>query len=227
MATVDAWLAARVEELRTDRVHGAGFLARRAVGSLVEAAERGLDPVEAARALAEARPAMGAIAGAVGRVAAAGQVTESGPSLLARYERAPRSIAVLFAGRANRPFTHSTSATVREAFGHAGVSPEASPATADAVVVGADAVFEDGSVVNAAGTRELAARGLPLLVLAETLKLVPTPPRVPEDAAFDLTPAELVRAILTEEGAFAPSEIASLCDRTPFLREGFELLGLS
>ena len=36
--------------------------------------------------------------------------------------------------------------------------------------------------------------------------------------------SEFIDRFVTEEGAFAPEEIAALVDRTPFLREGYELL---
>jgi hypothetical protein len=41
---------------------------------------------------------------------------------------------------------------------------------------------------------------------------------------FDVTPAEDVDEIVTEEGAFASTEIGALVDRTPFLRDGYQLL---
>ena len=40
----------------------------------------------------------------------------------------------------------------------------------------------------------------------------------------DLTPPDLIDRYVTEEGMVAPDEIAALVDRTPFLREGYELL---
>lgn len=230
------WSSARIDAIAADREHGASFLARRAVEILVESAAAGEDPLDVARALAAARPAMGAIAGAVGRVVAAAndpeQIVVEGRALLARSERASRSIAVLVAPYVGgRVLTHSTSATVAEVFRHGGAVETREMSDANVVVVGADTVFRDGSVVNAAGTRELAeraaARGVPLFVVAETLKLVPIRPREPAEAAFDLTGAELVAEILTEEGAVAPSQVAALCDRTPFLRDGYELVALA
>ncbi len=106
------------------------------------------------------------------------------------------------------------------------------------LLVGADTVFRDGSLVNKMGTSDLAAAaneaGVPVLVACETFKFAPYDSS--EDAAalvgastedevgFDLTPAELIDRYFTDEGIFPPSDIASLVDRTPFLREGFELL---
>ena len=42
---------------------------------------------------------------------------------------------------------------------------------------------------------------------------------------FEGTPADLVEAYVTEEGSVTPDEIEILADRTPFLREGYELVG--
>lgn len=225
------WPSARIAALAADRKHGAAYLARRAVEILVEGAAEGENPLALARALAAARPAMGAIAGAVGRVTAAGQsadrIVQEGRALIASYERAPRSIAVLLAPQLRGSVrTHSRSATVREAleFAAASVVDEGY----DAVLVGADAVFRDGSIVNATGTCGLAeaARraGVPVLVAAETLKLVPTDPHKPDEEGFELVAADLIDRIATEEGLFAPEEIAALVDRTPFLCEGYTLV---
>jgi len=41
----------------------------------------------------------------------------------------------------------------------------------------------------------------------------------------DVTPPELIDCVITEEGRFLAEEIAALVDRTPFLREGYSLLG--
>src|SRR5215210_5135961 len=69
----------RVYELRRERRHGASWMARRALEALVEVAQEAdadtseglLDELlTAARDLAGARPEVGAIAGAVGRVLA-------------------------------------------------------------------------------------------------------------------------------------------------------------
>src|SRR5829696_3384402 len=72
-------LAERLEELRSDRSHGGSWMARRAVEALAELAgepaessQELLERLDAAgRELAASRRAMGAIAGAVGRVLAA------------------------------------------------------------------------------------------------------------------------------------------------------------
>jgi len=101
---------------------------------------------------------------------------------------------------------------------------------ASLVVVGADTVYEDGSVTNKIGTRPLAeaaaAAGVPFLVACELLKLSPASPPSGDDpgALRDVTPPALVEAVVTEEGAFVPGDVRSLMDRTPFLREGYRVL---
>jgi translation initiation factor eIF-2B subunit delta len=93
------------------------------------------------------------------------------------------------------------------------------------LLLGADTVFRDGSLVNKVGTRPLAqaARsfGVPVVVACETFKLAPFDPPAPEEDLFELTPAELIDRYVTEEGAWAADEVASLVDRTPLLREGY------
>lgn len=109
--------------------------------------------------------------------------------------------------------------------------PDAAVATAvagvDLVVVGADAVLPSGAVVNKTGTRgaALAAReqGIPFYAVAardkvrldETFVTEPAAPALREGAAslpveapaFDLTPAALVRGLVTEVGVLAPADI--------------------
>ena len=110
----------------------------------------------------------------------------------------------------------------------------------DHVLVGADAIAADGSVVNKIGTSGLAVvareRGTPIVVAAQTLKLDPatmTGNAVPiemrdesevideetrEDIgeitvanpAFDVTPPRHVDAIVTERGQFPPESIVTL-----------------
>ena len=274
---MDAEVAARVKLIADDRSHGAGWLARQAVEALADAVERGLDPLAAARALVAARPAIGAITGAVGRVLAAGrteeQLLEQCRALIERRDRAAHSIAALL-----RPdlvgavMTYSASATVREALVHGrpgrvictvtepheegrtfaddlaaeGLAVELvadsdaahAVATVDLLLLGADSVYRDGSLVNKAGTNALAEAandaGVPVVVACETFKLAPFAPPAgdasdwgdlaPGDEPFDLTPAERIDRYATDEGVFRPDDIAALVDRTPFLREGYELL---
>ena len=267
----------RARLIAENRTHGAGWLARQAVEALVEAVEAGRDPVETGRRLAAARPAIGAIGAALGRLLDPGmereQLVEEAQALIDRRDRAATSIAVLAKpALVGRVMTHSASATVREALVHAapdrvvctvsapheegrdfaadlaGVGlavdlvadedAEHALGTVDVLLVGADCVFRDGALVNKVGTAKLAEAahdaGLPVLVACETLKIVPVdagdgtkgPWRdlpTAEDP-FDLTPPELVTSYITDEGILEPDEIASLADRTPFLRAGWDLL---
>jgi translation initiation factor 2B subunit (eIF-2B alpha/beta/delta family) len=261
-------LAERVERIAGDHAHGASWLAREAVEALVDGVREGADPVDVARELVAARPAMGAIAGALGRVLVAGrgpeQIVEEARALVAARERASATIAVLLEPYlSGTVLTHSASATVREALVHtpparvvctvsepggegrgladdlraAGLTvdlvddPDAGHAagTVDLVLLGADSVFRDGALVNKVGTRDIAEAAsearVPVHVACEVIKLVPVDSYEPDEERFELTPPEHIVMVVTEEGAFPPSEIASLMDRTPFLREGYRLLG--
>jgi translation initiation factor 2B subunit (eIF-2B alpha/beta/delta family) len=133
-----AALAAAVAELEADRAHGASWMARRAVETLLEVAEQPFKTsaelfdalMDAGRKLSESRPGVGAIAGAVGRVLAAANahtflepdqlrqlVSEEGQAILNGRERAAVSIAIQLRDRLTDKtvMTHSASATVREA----------------------------------------------------------------------------------------------------------------
>jgi translation initiation factor 2B subunit (eIF-2B alpha/beta/delta family) len=98
------------------------------------------------------------------------------------------------------------------------------------VLVGADTIYEDGSVKNKIGTRALAeaARriGVRTVVACEVLKLAPILPPDEEDEPElrDTTGPELVDEIVTEEGGVPPGDVRVLVDQTPFLREGYRLL---
>ena len=134
-------LAATVEELKSDRSHGASWMARRAVETLLEVSEQPFDSSEAllealvgaARELSESRPGVGAIAGASGRVLAAASahrhidvdelrrlIGEEGNGILDGRIRAAASIAIQLQKRLKDSvvLTHSASATVREALVH-------------------------------------------------------------------------------------------------------------
>jgi translation initiation factor 2B subunit (eIF-2B alpha/beta/delta family) len=134
-----ALLAQRVQELRDDRSHGASWMARRAVETLIELAEMEASSCEqlldrlrgAGRQLAQCRPGVGAVAGAVGRVlAAAGHEThldledlrrvvqEEAQALDDARRRAAASITIQLRERLDGAtvMTHSASGTVREAF---------------------------------------------------------------------------------------------------------------
>jgi translation initiation factor eIF-2B subunit delta len=102
--------------------------------------------------------------------------------------------------------------------------------TASLVLVGADTVYEDGSIKNKVGTRRLAEAaqgiGIRTVVACELLKLAPVPAPAVEDEPElrDTTPAELVDEIVTEEGPVVPEDVRSVIERTPFLRDGYRLL---
>ena len=282
-----AALADTVAELAADRSHGGSWMARRAVEALVDVVEQPAETTEqflerlrrAGGELASARPAMGAIAHAVGRVVASAHtashlavedlrqlVSEEARGLIAARDRAAASIAVHLAPslRDALVLTHSASATVREAVVHTpparvyctvsapfeegralaedlreeGLEVELLPdeeieRALDATslfLVGADTVYDDGSVKNKIGTRRLAEMahgvGVPTVVACELLKLTPAPPPAEEDEPDlrDTTPPELIDAIVTEEGQFAPHDVRALIGRTPFLRDGHRLL---
>ncbi|MFB6136555.1 MAG: ribose 1,5-bisphosphate isomerase [Halobacteriaceae archaeon] len=110
----------------------------------------------------------------------------------------------------------------------------------DHVLVGADSVAADGSVVNKVGTSGLAVnardRGTPVVVAAQTIKLHPatltghtveiemrdaSEVLAPEEReelgdvrvenpAFDVTPPRYVDAIVTERGQFPPESVVVL-----------------
>jgi translation initiation factor 2B subunit (eIF-2B alpha/beta/delta family) len=104
--------------------------------------------------------------------------------------------------------------------------------SADLLLLGADTVFRDGTLCNKIGTADLAraarTHGVVTIIASEVLKLAPSESReaheLTEEGTRDFTPPELIAEIVTEEGSFRPDEVAALIDRTPFLREGYELL---
>jgi translation initiation factor 2B subunit (eIF-2B alpha/beta/delta family) len=157
-SSMQTTLTQRLDELRADREHGGSWMARRAVEALVEVAGEEVESSEelleklvaAGRELASARPAMGAIAGAVGRVLAAAHgasylpadelrrlFEEEARGLIGSRDRAARAIAIHLAPslRDALVVTHSASATVREAVMH---TPPAR------VVCTVSAPFEEG-----------------------------------------------------------------------------------
>jgi ribose 1,5-bisphosphate isomerase len=265
---VDALLAARVERIAADKRHGSSWLAREAVAAVVEAARSGEDPLSLARELVRARPDVGAIAGALGRVLVAARTTEQlieeADALIGSRERAAATIAVLLRADLEERIvmTHSASATAREALIHAGPGrvvctvsdpggegrafaaelaeaglttevvadddAEHAVGTVDILLLGADTVFRDGSLLNKVGTNSLAdraqKRGVPVIVACEVLKIVPADAHQPDENRVDLTPPDRIVQYATEEGILAPDEIAALVDRTPFLAEGYALL---
>lgn len=262
-------------------------MARRAVEALLEVTAEPASSTDellerllgAGRELAAARPAMGAITHAVGRLVASAHaashlqrdelqrlVFDEASALIASRDRAAASIAVHLAPTLHDGLvlTHSASATVREAVLHTpparlfctvsapseegrrlaedlrteGVEVELiedddvdrALETASLVLVGADTVYEDGSIKNKIGTRSLAEGaqrvGVRTVVACELLKLGPVASPTVEDEPElrDTTPSELVDEIVTEEGAVVPEDVKSLIERTPFLRDGYRLL---
>ncbi|MGP8158237.1 MAG: hypothetical protein ACLPWO_01295 [Thermoplasmata archaeon] len=80
--------------------------------------------------------------------------------------------------------------------------------SADLVIIGADAVFSDGSVAHKVGTRSLARAAskarVPVVVVAGRSKFTGRPaPRRPLPAWFDRTPSRFVSEIWTDAGVRA------------------------
>ena len=264
---MDPRLAERVELIERDDRHGASWLAREAVEAVCEAVELGEDPVALGQQIVASRPAMGAIAGALGRVLASGrsneQILEEAHAVLEARERASKAIAVLLSPHIGGVMmTHSNSATVREAVEHtppdrvvctvsapgeegrelagdlrgsglavdivADADAEHAVGTVDLLLIGADTVFRDGSLVNKVGTAGIAKAakkaGVRVIVACEVIKLAPEDPRDPGEERFDLTSPQHIDLFVTEEGEFPPEDIAALIDRTPFLHDGYALL---
>jgi translation initiation factor 2B subunit (eIF-2B alpha/beta/delta family) len=99
-----------------------------------------------------------------------------------------------------------------------------------AVLVGADTVFADGTVVNKVGTLALALLArqtrVPFFVASESLKVAPgrwqeagetlsmdVSPEEPPAVYFDMTPPRLITALITEEGVFRPRQLGPLARR--------------
>ena len=224
MATIEE----RIEQIRNDREHGARWLVRETILLLRDLAQSMIDahssPEEqqqrlltVGRTLAQARPAMAALASAVGRILNTGDpadIVQTATALLQDYDSSTSRIAQaaqpLLTGRL---MTCSISGTVLDVLlqcrvnvtevivlegrpryeGRAMAQGLASKGISvtlitdaqaaiflplcHAVVVGADSILADGSVLNKAGTSLLAwaAHGynVPFYVLSETLKISP------------------------------------------------------
>jgi len=101
-------------------------------------------------------------------------------------------------------------------------------------LIGADTVFNDGTLNNKIGTTAIAdaamTRNVPTVVACEIIKLAPIEaaaapePSEAERTLFELTPPEMIAEIVTEEGPTPTDFVGMLIDRTPFLREGYALL---
>ncbi len=84
----------------------------------------------------------------------------------------------------------------------------AAATSADLVILGADAVFYDGSIAHKVGTRSLATAaakaGVPVVVVAGRSKFTGRPPpRRPLPAWFDRTPSRYISEIWTDAGVRA------------------------
>ena len=200
MATVSS-LDDRAAAIAGDRIHGAGYLARRALGVLAAAAED--DRARLADVLRSVRPAMPTIAAAVDEALRDGDVR----AVLRRADAARRRVVtdarLLLAGH-RTVATISNSSLVTRALVAArpptvvvaveggeqdegwllvaelrAVGLEASGMPLAAVdagvaVVGCDAIFDDGGFVNRRGTALLLARmrPRPVIVLGEPWKVL-------------------------------------------------------
>jgi translation initiation factor 2B subunit (eIF-2B alpha/beta/delta family)/8-oxo-dGTP pyrophosphatase MutT (NUDIX family) len=85
----------------------------------------------------------------------------------------------------------------------------------DLVLVGADSVLTDGSLVHKVGTKYIAAganeREIPFYSACETTKFSTADflgePAQPSEALFDITPSKYVSKFITETGAVEPREV--------------------
>ncbi|MCI4371030.1 MAG: translation initiation factor eIF-2B [Thermoplasmata archaeon] len=91
------------------------------------------------------------------------------------------------------------------------------------VLVGADSVLRDGSVVNKRGTRALAEAakkgGKPMYVACETMKFdarfeAGSRPQGQKPDLFDVTPGQLITTIVTERGAYTPDIVKTMLSTT-------------
>lgn len=204
----------RLRAIAGDRVHGAGWLARRALGVLADSPRERWP--ELAAEIARLRPEMPALAAAAADALAAGDV----PSVLRRADAERRSVAALAAERlrtAPMVATISNSSLVARALvlarpalvevvvederdeGHlllaelAATGVQARPVAAPSAplaVVGCDAVFRDGGFVNRRGSGRLVAEVPEVLVLTERWKRIagPTPASWPNPDLFEVIP---------------------------------------
>lgn len=273
----------RIVSIRDDREHGSRWLVRQTIILLRDlASENGptarqrLERTrQAGRELAQARPAMAALAGAVARILAASDnadgMARAAGQLLAEYDQAIERITAYARPHLQGTImTHSLSGTVlavlraclsslkqiiilegRPLYEGRTVAGELSgqgieltlltDAQADiflpmcqAVVVGADSILADGSVLNKAGTALLARaardHGVPFYVLSETLKIAAyawtgdlhlleehpgrevwsgaAPGIAVRNFYFDHTPTPLITQIITEQGPLNEQHIA-------------------
>jgi hypothetical protein len=216
---VEAFVAA-IEAIAIDRVHGGGYLARRALGVLALAPPELRS--ELASRLANVRPEMPAISSAVTEAVNTGDIRATIRRADAERRRVARAAARSFH---RRPVaTMSNSSLVARALVYGGPSRTqvvvAGPddegwylvadlrtaglevevvgldqLDAELAVVGCEAVFADGTFVARRGTRALVDR-LPTLVLVDRWKRLDTmpPSRWPSSDRFEMIPGDEVRA---------------------------------
>lgn len=210
MDTRQAGLHRAVQMIRSDRVHGAMEFAVRAVDAAVElyttVSPRG-DSRTVARTLATARPSMAAIANAVA-LSVLKHADPHIPEVLFTYSHASTIRFTLLALRdrirhvvvpEGRPLDNGKAlARILAAAGiPVTVITDAQMGAwvpqVDAVIVGADTVTPDGSIINHMGTATLSllarAYGKPVYSLTHTLKIAPYDR--PEDMREENDPAEI------------------------------------
>jgi translation initiation factor 2B subunit (eIF-2B alpha/beta/delta family) len=272
----------RIASIRDDREHGSRWLVRQTIMLLRDlasenglAAEKRLERTrQAGQELAQARPVMAALAGAVARILSSSDnadgMARAAGHLLQEYDQAIEHITAFARPHLRGTvMTHSLSGTVLEvlraclsalqqvvilegrplyegrtvasALSGQGVALTLlTDAQADiflpmcqAVVVGADSILADGSVLNKAGTALLAraahGHGIPFYVLSETLKISAhawsgdlslleehpgsevwaeaTPGIAVRNFYFDHTPASFITQIITEQGPLSVQQI--------------------
>ena len=185
-----------IEEIRKDRKSGASALAARALDALARSKS-------AARALIKVRPGLPLVA-AVVRLAQKKGVAAARRELKINLERLlERTKDILPPGA--RYVSFGGSATVEAVLRAVGAKApgESRP---DVALVGADALLPNGDFVNARGTADFLRlareQRAGVFVVATELKRVREAP--PLEPGFEVVPARLVHAVLTEKGLTYP-----------------------
>lgn len=185
-----------VEEIRKDRKSGATALAERALEALTLSKS-------VAGALLKVRPGMPLIATVV-QLARKKGVAGARKALKASVDRLLDKIEDVLPPGA-RYATFGRSGTVGVVL-KAVAAREPGEARPDVALVGADALLPDGDFVNAKGTaaflRGVREQRAGVFVVATELKRVAKAP--PLESGFEIVPARLVHAILTDKGLHYP-----------------------
>ncbi|SER28783.1 NUDIX domain-containing protein [Natrinema salaciae] len=181
------------------------------------------------------------LAGSVATLSRSGTVLDAleggNPSRVFVAESRPAREGITVAERLSGTIDGSVSVHTDAAIAHVLASDDV-----DRVLVGADTVLPDGSVVNKTGTRTLsvaaAREGVPVSVVAATDK-VSTRAAVNLESGdrtavydgdasvdvlnptFDVTPADCVTEIVTERGALEPADIEAVAEEL----RGLEMKG--